>query len=50
MCGDGKKLVVVMWTRFEEANEWSDKPTVKVAVTVDAPAVVKLIMDRLMES
>lgn len=27
--------------RFEEANEWSDKPTVKVAVTVDAPAVVK---------
>ncbi|KAG7595954.1 Ribonucleoside hydrolase-like [Arabidopsis suecica] len=36
--------------RFEEANEWSDKPTVKVAVTVDAPAVVKLIMDRLMES
>ncbi|GFP87149.1 probable uridine nucleosidase 2 [Phtheirospermum japonicum] len=28
--------------RFEEVTEWSDKPTVKVAVTVDAPAVVKL--------
>ncbi|XP_020867574.1 probable uridine nucleosidase 2 isoform X2 [Arabidopsis lyrata subsp. lyrata] len=36
--------------KFEEENEWSDKPSVKVAVTVDAPAVVKLIMDRLMES
>lgn len=36
--------------RFGEATEWSDKPTVKVAVTVDAPAVVKLVMDRLMES
>ncbi|KAF8103984.1 hypothetical protein N665_0181s0007 [Sinapis alba] len=36
--------------RFEEVNEWSDKPSVKVAVTVDAPAVLKLIMDRLMES
>ncbi|CAI0540852.1 unnamed protein product [Linum tenue] len=36
--------------RFEEVTEWSDKPTVKVAVTVDAPAAVKLIMDRLMES
>ncbi|VVA90102.1 unnamed protein product [Arabis nemorensis] len=35
--------------RFEEVCEWSDKPTVKVAVTVDAPAVLKLIMDRLME-
>lgn len=31
-------------------NEWSNKPSVKVAVTVDAPAVLKLIMDRLMES
>ncbi|CAL9213842.1 unnamed protein product [Arabidopsis halleri] len=36
--------------KFEEVTEWSDKPSVKVAVTVDAPAVVKLIMDRLMES
>ncbi|KAL3619871.1 putative uridine nucleosidase 2 [Castilleja foliolosa] len=36
--------------RFEEVTEWSDKPTVKVAVTVDAPAVVKLVMDRLMHS
>ncbi|KAJ8755165.1 hypothetical protein K2173_018963 [Erythroxylum novogranatense] len=35
--------------RFSEATEWTDKPTVKVAVTVDAPAIVKLVMDRLME-
>ncbi|KAL7598411.1 probable uridine nucleosidase 2 [Lactuca sativa] len=36
--------------RFNEATEWNNKPTVKVAVTVDAPAVVKLVMDRLMNS
>ncbi|KAL4588356.1 hypothetical protein LXL04_001240 [Taraxacum kok-saghyz] len=36
--------------RFHEATEWNNKPTVKVAVTVDAPAVVKLVMDRLMTS
>ncbi|WCJ21802.1 Pyrimidine-specific ribonucleoside hydrolase RihA [Euphorbia peplus] len=36
--------------RFGEVTEWSDKPSVKVAVTVDAPAIVKLLMDRLMES
>ncbi|GAA0164362.1 hypothetical protein Leryth_026318 [Lithospermum erythrorhizon] len=36
--------------RFGESNEWSDKPSVKVAVTVNAPAVVKLVMDRLMDS
>ncbi|BBH08653.1 uridine-ribohydrolase 2 [Prunus dulcis] len=36
--------------RFGEVTEWSDKPTVKVAVTVDAPAVVNLIMERLMDS
>ncbi|KAL5545173.1 hypothetical protein UlMin_008957 [Ulmus minor] len=36
--------------KFGEMTEWSDKPTVKVAVTVDAPAVVKLIMDRLLDS
>ncbi|KDP29547.1 hypothetical protein JCGZ_19260 [Jatropha curcas] len=36
--------------RFGEVTEWSDKPSVKVAVTVDAPAVVKLVMERLMES
>ncbi|KAL2339357.1 hypothetical protein Fmac_007297 [Flemingia macrophylla] len=35
--------------RFGEINEWSNKPTVKVAVTVDAPTVVKLVMDRLMD-
>ncbi|XP_044500146.1 probable uridine nucleosidase 2 isoform X2 [Mangifera indica] len=36
--------------RFGEMTEWADKPTVKVAVTVDAPAIVKLLMDRLMDS
>ncbi|KAI0494282.1 hypothetical protein KFK09_024414 [Dendrobium nobile] len=36
--------------RFAEITEWSDKPKVKVAVTVDAPAVVEIVMDRLMNS
>lgn len=36
--------------RFGEVTEWSDKPSVKVAVTVDAPAMVKLLMDRLIDS
>lgn len=36
--------------RFEEVTEWTDKPAVKVAVTVDAPEVVKLVMDRLINS
>lgn len=36
--------------RFGEETEWCNKPSVKVAVTVDAPAVVKLVMDRLMVS
>ncbi|XVF25131.1 hypothetical protein REPUB_Repub13aG0187400 [Reevesia pubescens] len=35
--------------RFAEITEWSDQPTVKVAVTVDAPAVVKSVMERLMD-
>ncbi|PNY06038.1 putative uridine nucleosidase 2-like protein [Trifolium pratense] len=33
---------------FGEITEWSNKPSVKVAVTVDAPRVVKLVMDRLL--
>ncbi|CAN0830420.1 Probable uridine nucleosidase 2 [Linum grandiflorum] len=51
-CGITRGLTVLYnkQKRFEEVTEWSDKPTVKVAVTVDAPAVVKLVMDRLMES
>ncbi|XP_030957248.1 probable uridine nucleosidase 2 [Quercus lobata] len=36
--------------RFGEVTEWTDKPTVKVAVTADAPALVKLVMERLMDS
>lgn len=36
--------------RFEEVTEWCDKPMVKVAVTVDAPTVVKMVMDRLIHS
>ncbi|CAJ2673993.1 unnamed protein product [Trifolium pratense] len=34
--------------RFAETTEWSNMPSVKVAVTVDAPRVVKLVMDRLL--
>lgn len=34
--------------RYAEKTAWSGKPTVKVAVTVDAPTVVELIMQRLM--
>jgi len=33
---------------YGEITEWCGKPTVKVAVTVDAPAVVELIMQRLL--
>ncbi|CAN4125203.1 unnamed protein product [Withania somnifera] len=36
--------------RFAEVTEWSDKPSVKVAVTVDAPQVLKLVMERLINS
>lgn len=36
--------------RFVQMTEWTNKPTVKVAVTVDAPNVVKLVMDRLISS
>ncbi|CAO2829555.1 unnamed protein product [Amaranthus hypochondriacus] len=36
--------------RFGEVTEWTDKPTVKVAVTVDGTKVAKLIMDRLTSS
>ncbi|KAJ8551482.1 hypothetical protein K7X08_021497 [Anisodus acutangulus] len=36
--------------RFAEVSEWSDKPSVKVAVTVDAPKVLKLVMERLINS
>ncbi|KAI3927174.1 hypothetical protein MKW92_049037 [Papaver armeniacum] len=36
--------------RFMDDTEWSGKPTVKVAVTVDGPAVLKLVMDRLINS
>lgn len=42
--------ILASLNRFGEHTEWSDKPTVKVAVTVDAPSVVKLVLDRLMES
>ncbi|GMJ03281.1 uridine-ribohydrolase 2, nucleoside hydrolase 2 [Hibiscus trionum] len=35
--------------RFAEVTEWTDQPSVKVAVTVDAPAVLKLVMERLMD-
>ena len=43
-------LTIMDIYRFGEVTEWCDKPTVKVAVTVDAPTVVKLVMERLIES
>ncbi|KAK1319656.1 putative uridine nucleosidase 2 [Acorus calamus] len=36
--------------RYGEITEWSNKPTVKVAVTVDAPAVVDMVLERLLNS
>ncbi|KAL9228887.1 hypothetical protein vseg_004417 [Gypsophila vaccaria] len=36
--------------KFAYETEWSNKPSVKVAVTVDAPKVVKMVTDRLMSS
>ncbi|XP_062170217.1 probable uridine nucleosidase 2 [Alnus glutinosa] len=51
-CGITRGLTILYnkQKRFGEVTEWTDKPTVKVAVTVDAPAVSKLIMERLMDS
>ncbi|CAI8605217.1 unnamed protein product [Vicia faba] len=43
----GLTLLYNKQKRFEEVTEWSNMATVKVAVTVDAPRVVKLVMDRL---
>lgn len=43
-------LIFLEIIRFGEVTEWCDKPTVKVAVTVDAPTVVNLVMERLMDS
>ncbi|KAG5573723.1 hypothetical protein H5410_063489 [Solanum commersonii] len=37
-------------TRVVEVTEWSGKPSVKVAVTVDAPKVIELVMARLVNS
>lgn len=36
--------------KFAEETAWCNKPSIKVAVTVDAPKVVKMVMDRLMSS
>ena len=35
---------------YGEITAWTGKPTVKVAVTVDAPAVVELMMQRLIKT
>lgn len=43
-------MFTVEQIRFGEVSEWSDKPSVKVAVTVDAPRVLKLVMERLINS
>ncbi|KAK8665655.1 hypothetical protein V6N13_005817 [Hibiscus sabdariffa] len=45
----GLTLLYNKQKRFAEITEWTDQPSVKVAVTVDAPAVVKLVMERLMD-
>ncbi|KAG4192533.1 hypothetical protein ERO13_A07G161405v2, partial [Gossypium hirsutum] len=45
----GLTLVYNKQKRFAKITEWSDQPPVKVAVTVDAPAILKLVMERLME-
>ncbi|XP_040967368.1 probable uridine nucleosidase 2 isoform X2 [Gossypium hirsutum] len=45
----GLTLLYNKQKRFAEITEWSNQPSVKVAVTVDAPAVLKLVMKRLME-
>jgi hypothetical protein len=37
-----------LFFRYGEITAWTGMPTVKVAVTVDAPAVVELMMRRLM--
>ncbi|XP_057871045.1 probable uridine nucleosidase 2 isoform X2 [Cryptomeria japonica] len=39
-----------MKKRWGEVTEWSNKPSVKVAVTVDADQVVRLLVDRLKNS
>ncbi|KAB1218186.1 putative uridine nucleosidase 2 [Morella rubra] len=51
-CGITRGLTILYnkQKRFGEVTEWTDKPSIKVAVTVDAPAVVKLVMERLMDS
>ncbi|KAJ4798373.1 Pyrimidine-specific ribonucleoside hydrolase rihA [Rhynchospora pubera] len=36
--------------RYAEMTPWTGKPKIKVAVTVDSPAVVQLVMDRLINT
>ena len=38
---------VLSEAQVEEMTAWTGMPTVKVAVAVDAPAVVELMMQRL---
>ncbi|XP_039002637.1 probable uridine nucleosidase 2 [Hibiscus syriacus] len=45
----GLTLLYNKQKRFAEITEWTDQPSVKVAVAVDAPAVLKLVMERLMD-
>nr|CAD1819903.1 unnamed protein product [Ananas comosus var. bracteatus] len=51
-CGIMRGLTIFDNTkkRYAEVTEWTNKPTVKVAVTVDAQAMVDLVMERLMNS
>ncbi|ERN20190.1 probable uridine nucleosidase 2 [Amborella trichopoda] len=43
----GLTIFANMRKRFSEITEWTNKPTVKVAVTVNAEETVKLLMARL---
>ncbi|KAG4195874.1 hypothetical protein ERO13_A06G135900v2 [Gossypium hirsutum] len=45
----GLTLLYNKQKRFAEITEWSDQPSVNVAVTVDTPTALKLVMERLME-
>jgi len=45
---NGEFNQIYWFCRYGEITAWTGMPTVKVADTVDAPAVVELMMQRLM--
>ena len=46
-CARGKTLLDTGAKKWALANEWSDRPRCSVALDLDAPAVLKCIMDSL---